>query len=1031
MSSLLWKYFLENDIDRFRHTLARATYSTSSQNKTKSQGLSSSPGNALSTSPTLTKNRRQNEKTQKNQSKGRHDEITLTRSDINWKDGQGRTLLHHIASSTLPNAHKFAEALLQLPLLDLYVQDEESGWTALHRAFYIGNIIVARLLIDRDLQDAVSTTSTHTVAGLIKIKDREGHSPFDVYGTTVTTRMIRDSTAVAREGSDDEDNDLAHGVSGDVDEEPDRRLQPRVQINGDEIFAFGSNKNLNLGLGDEDDRQFPERVNLRRPDRLMYRFYEEYKYQNSPRRASEDKSQPFGIFEMPAAVRYRPIVVQDVQLSKLSSAILTTDPEANLYMCGFGSGGRLGTGDETTRFSYVNIQGGLTGRKVIAIALGQNHTIAITSQGETFTWGSNSFGQLGYAPNATLKDEEPVQLSPKQVYGPLKREIVVGVAASRIHSAVFTSSSLYTFGKNEGQMGLVDSDARSLISQTTPRKVGASLFTSPIKAVTAIDKATICLLESHEVMVFANYGYNKVHFHVNSSAKFLMELGQNVDRFGQGRPIMEGNEVMKITSGGDTVCAMTALGDVYTVQVSQPPEPTATPSSTTNPSKIKGALSQPQLIWSLKKAHMAVRDVDVGQDGSIIICTESGSVWRRIKRAKINNGGSATYKAKDYKFSRVPGLTRIIAVRSNTFGAYAAVRHDTNILQSQLEVMGPTLWKEISPLQPFDGYGAEDSDTENPAPRFWTSGQPTDLASLRRAVLTNDDLEDDLCDFFSIKTTTHDLKIGTTVSDVRIPIHSFILAGRSPIMDKGLLVFRQAYFYSIPEIVNVEYDSEGNALVLFQGIDFITLVNLAIYIYTDSVVDVWQFTRRSPEYAFRYRQVRAELMKVASALELRKLEHAVRLMTRPPPSLDDDFERAIRSPTYFLNGDIEVELDGASQRVHSALVCQRCPFFEGMFQGRAAGHWLSSRIDREDDAISVDLTHVDPHIFSFVLRHIYADTDDSMFNDVVTADLDTYLDLVIDVMSVANELMLDRLAQSCQKVLGNYGKLSLLIHEVV
>lgn len=240
---------------------------------------------------------------------------------------------------------------------------------------------------------------------------------------------------------------------------------------------------------------------------------------------------------------------------------------------------------------------------------------------------------------------------------------------------------------------------------------------------------------------------------------------------------------------------------------------------------------------------------------------------------------------------------------------------------------------------------------------------------------------------------------------------------------KPVFCFRDMYFFSIPEVLNIEYDNEGKPLILFQCIDFISLLNIVLYIYTDCVVDVWQYTRRAPQLAYRYRQIRTEVMKTASHLELGRLEHAVRLMTEPPKTLHEDFAVAISKPSYFDNGDVQVELDGSSQLVHGALMCQRCPFFEGLFQGRAAGRWLSARRDTDQDTpepVNVDLAHVNTEVFQFVLRYIYSDADERMFDDVVTADLDTYLDLIIDVMSVANELMLDRLAQCCQKILGRY-----------
>lgn len=1062
MSTLLWKYYFENDVDNFRHVLARATFNGSAQatrggggGKAGNSGLSTSPGTLLAGSPTLiNKTRKQSSErsligslSQLTSPKALAN-VTLSRADINWRDGNGVTLLHQIASSTHDNASEFAKALLEMPLLDLYNQDEESGWTALHRALYFGNITIARALMDRDIRDQMDHSGigvAHGAGGLIKIKDREGNSPFDVYGAAITNRDIRQALSIPllADSPEDEETELAHGVSGDANDDEDSSgvVKPRTQINGDEMFVFGSNKNFTLGLGDEDDRQFPERIFLKRPENLLRRLHDEHLASNpqlEDSRPEESPRCPIKMDQLPNLVKNRPIIIQDVQLSKLHSAVLTTDPEANLYVCGFGSGGRLGTGDETTRFGFVNVHGGgLMGKKVILVGLGQNHTIAICSTGETYTWGSNAYGQLGYVSNSNasgIKDEEPVQLLPRQIFGPLKRELVVGASASRIHSVVHTSSSLYTFGKNEGQLGLVDSDARSLTTQNTPRKVAASLFSSAINAVSAIDRATICLLENHDVWVFANYGYTKMAFPLETlSNYFLQTFGGPGNQKMPASSTSPGNTVCKITSGGDTICAMSNMGDVFTVHVSHKIESSTASASTTNPAKIRGALSPPQRVWSLKKGHMAVRDVGVGQDGSIIICTESGSVWRRVKRAKIKDAsaaGLAEYKAKDYKFSRVPGLTRITAVRSNTFGAYAAVRLDCDVLKTQLDVESNTLWRDFYPLLPFHGFAAEDSDTENPAPRFWTPSQPNDIATILRVVLTASNLEDDVANFFvgqgASESLAYDLRLGTTLSDVRIPLHQFAFAGRSEFVMNAFASFRQAYFFSIPEVMTIEYDKDGRMLVLFQGVDFITVLNLVLYIYTDSVVDVWHHVKHAPDFAYRYRQIRNELMKIASHLELRKLEQAVRVMTEPPKTLAEDFEIAIRNPRYFDNGDVEVELNGESMKVHRALMCQRCPFFEGLFQGRAAGGWLSSRreqIQEPHEIIKVDLKHVDPNVFGYVLRHLYADTDERIFDDVVTADLDGFLDLVLDVMSVANELMLDRLAQCCQKMLGRFGML--------
>jgi hypothetical protein len=65
---------------------------------------------------------------------------------------------------------------------------------------------------------------------------------------------------------------------------------------------------------------------------------------------------------------------------------------------------------------------------------------------------------------------------------------------------------------------------------------------------------------------------------------------------------------------------------------------------------------------------------------------------------------------------------------------------------------------------------------------------------------------------------------------------------------------------------------------------------------------------------------------------------------------------------------------------------------------------------------------MDSYVFGFVLRHLYGDTEDELFEDVRHNNLDDFIDLVLDVMFAANELMVDRLAQVCQKMLGQFGE---------
>ncbi|GAA83819.1 BTB domain and ankyrin repeat protein [Aspergillus luchuensis IFO 4308] len=1031
MSSKLWGFFFYDDVESFRRFLATATYTTGGSQRTGIGGASpfkpGSPGSVIASSPgTSTKSRKLTGTSPGTPIPDRGGSLrpgkTLSREELNARDHHGRTLLHHVASSPKDTAIEFAIALLEIPTLDIYAQDWESGWTALHRALYAGNATIAQALMARDMRDATDFSKAsnpgHPSGGLIRIKDREGYSPFDVYGATIATRDIKRissrTTAQAPLLADMDNSDAAsdvssHGEGFDEDSRSARSIvKPRTNLSGDEVFTFGSNKNLNLGVGDQDDRQYPERITLKRPEHLLQRFYREFLEQRSNDDTFDPNQEPGYSTDLPALVKNKPIKIQNIIMSKLHTAILTTDPESNLFLCGFGPGGRLGTGDESTRFSFVCIDtGGLANRRVVSVALGQDHTLAITDRGEIFSWGSNKFGQLGYSlPRSNNRDDVPIQNSPRQIFNPFKKEVILGAAASAIHSVVFSTSGLYTFGKNEGQLGLVDSDARSLEIQTTPRRVGASLFSAPIQSVSAIDQATAVLLQNHEVWVFSQYGYSKLLFPLDVSSRFIK------DSFMATRYGSSVNEIVQVKSGGNTICALSSFGEVYTVQVNKTEHPPVS-TSTTNPSKTRNSLSQPTRVWSIKKAHMAAADVDVGQDGSIVICTVSGSAWRKEKRGKTKDGAS-----KDYKFARVPGLSRVIGVSSNAFGAYAAVQRDSEVTKEQISVDQSTLWKDILPLSPFNSL----QETIDPRSQTDEKDVHTDMEpamAIRRAVMSSSEIEP-LFQTSQSRAPAGTVWLRTSQSDIQVPVHEFILTGRSLVLRKAFQDFRGTDHASVPDTVTIQRDDRGQTHVIMHGVDVLTVLNIAFFVYTDSILDVWQQVRYSPESASRYRQVRSEVMRIASHLGLSTLERAARLMIEPTKSLKVDMERAIRDPAFFDSADVVIELNGSEVKAHSQVICQRCPFFNALFFGRSEGMWLLSRRADPEHMVRIDLRHFEPNVFNFVLRYMYADTEAELFDDVRSRDLEDFIDLVLDVAFVANELMIDRLAQICQKMLGMF-----------
>ena len=95
-----------------------------------------------------------------------------------------------------------------------------------------------------------------------------------------------------------------------------------------------------------------------------------------------------------------------------------------VYTFGKGEYGQLGHGDEENQLAPRRVPAaGFNGERVVMVAAGGRHTVALSEAGHVFTWGNGEDGQLGHG------DEEN-QRAPRQVEaGRFGGEKVVFVAA--------------------------------------------------------------------------------------------------------------------------------------------------------------------------------------------------------------------------------------------------------------------------------------------------------------------------------------------------------------------------------------------------------------------------------------------------------------------------------------------------------------------------------------------------------------------------------------------------------------------------
>jgi len=97
----------------------------------------------------------------------------------------------------------------------------------------------------------------------------------------------------------------------------------------------------------------------------------------------------------------------------------------------------------------VEITRNFTGSRIIRLAAGSNHNLALDSEGQVWAWGSSAYGQLGLG--NTIRQTKPVKVAASLLGG----SRIVGIACSSFSSfAVSESGVVWAWGNNErGALG--------------------------------------------------------------------------------------------------------------------------------------------------------------------------------------------------------------------------------------------------------------------------------------------------------------------------------------------------------------------------------------------------------------------------------------------------------------------------------------------------------------------------------------------------------------------------------------------------
>ncbi|KAK8869660.1 hypothetical protein IAR55_000228 [Kwoniella newhampshirensis] len=852
------------------------------------------------------------------------------KADINERDNLGRTVLHLAASSLTPMSYTFLSILLRNPNISVNFQDQESGYTALHRALFAGNVRAARDLLARNDIDT-------------SIKDMEGMTAYDLYNGTV-------------EGTN-----------------------PPHDVDGTDLFVWGVNRNFALGTGDSSDKSYPDHINL------------------LTQAQANGRSDP--------SKRFDHVGVKDVVMAKLHTGVVTDEARGNLSICGFGANGRLGRSVHS-QLSLLPMPD--MPHTIVAIALGQDHTLALASGGYILSWGHNRFSQLGYVveqPEKPLpggRDDDLVQVSPKRIVGPLKKEMVRGVAASRMASACWTDDAVWTWGTNAGHLGY---EKASNPVQVVPRRVTS--ITQPVVDIAFSEYAMICLLDSFEVLCFHRDTSFKISF---STPRVLSEAFPFRPPQATLKPLIK-----KVTSCGTAFAALSSIGDVFTFTLPNPLE------DVSKESRDRHVTVKPQMIWALRKSFTAVKDVALGTDGTVIICTHSGHVFVR-QRLKSGSG--------QLKFRRIPYLQRTVKVAVNESGAFGAIRVDAE--PTHISLSGRTLQEDMFLLQPhfrrfehqmtaedFDREHTKQKADEDDDDESTNSVAKDSSIALRMCTILSRWKTDDGDSLFAWSDALLGSDIHLVVQGLAVPAHSVIVSLRVHKLS-DLLAGR----YKSDRLSFGKYAS--SKAIFVKACHPLVVLLLLQYIYSDEVTAVYD-TRVARLIQEKFTSLRLpigdikhDLQAIATELELTPLASVLSYAAKQPLSqhtlphdLQTFFNKTSVVPaTPKTASDVTLVLADKEVSCSSTILRARCPFFEAMF---ADSDWTLGR--KEDGRVVVRMEHLKWTSMQLVFRFIHEGTEEDLFDYLHQETLDDFLDFVFEVLAAATELLLDRLVLVCSRVI--------------
>ncbi|ELK13688.1 Putative E3 ubiquitin-protein ligase HERC3 [Pteropus alecto] len=230
--------------------------------------------------------------------------------------------------------------------------------------------------------------------------------------------------------------------------------------------------------------------------------------------------------------------VKEVACGGNHSVFLLEDGE--VYTCGLNTKGQLGHEREGNKPEQI---GALADQNIVHVACGESHSLALSDRGQLFSWGAGSDGQLGLM---TTEDSVAVP----RLIQKLNQQTILQVSCGNWHClALAADGQFFTWGKNShGQLGL----GKEFPSQASPQRV-RSLEGIPLAQVAAGGAHSFALSLSGAVFAWG----------MNNAGQ--LGLSDEEDRESPCHvKLLRTQKVVYISCGEEHTAVLTKSGGVFT-----------------------------------------------------------------------------------------------------------------------------------------------------------------------------------------------------------------------------------------------------------------------------------------------------------------------------------------------------------------------------------------------------------------------------------------------------------------------------------